>query len=189
MPLVLLVVPGCSTLQPIDPGQGVELSSEQGLLIVDIDTQLPIRLLRMNSGSTLRDIEQGHHVWMVRLRAGDYHWSELQIDRSGMTGFPRYTILRDEEYDFSVQAGKINYPGQLSIRRAWGLWGRELQIRNHNRLGMALRALRETHEERLGEYPLTRSGLREDLFLAYYLETIGGLGLGTGEGDPESEAP
>jgi hypothetical protein len=54
---------------------------------------------------------------------------------------------------------------------------------------MALRALRETHEERLREYPLTRSGLREDLFLAYYLETIGGLGLGTGEGDPESEAP
>ncbi len=193
-PLVLFVLLGCAPLQPIDSGRPVELSSEQGLLIVDIDTELPIRLLRMTSASPLRDIEQGRHVWMVRLRAGDYRWRELRIDRSGIRGPPvRYEIPRDEEYDFSVEAGKINYPGQLSIRRArvtYGYWGPDLIIRNRNRLGMALRALRATHEQRLHEHPLTRSGRSEDLFLEYYLEAIGGPGLGMGEGggDQETEA-
>ncbi len=119
--LVAFVLLGCAPLQPIDPGQPVELSSKQGLLIVDIDTELPIRLLLMDSGYALRDIEQGRQVWMVRLRAGEYRWRELRIDRSGTRGSAvRYTIRRDEEYDFSVEAGKINYPGQLSIRRARG---------------------------------------------------------------------
>ena len=90
--LVAFVLLGCAPLQPIDPGQPVELSSKQGLLIVDIDTELPIRLLLMDSGYALRDIEQGRQVWMVRLRAGEYRWRELRIDRSGTRGAPQFDI-------------------------------------------------------------------------------------------------
>jgi hypothetical protein len=174
-----VIVPGlaiflgaCAAPSPIDPKDPIELSGREGLLIVDIDSEVPIRLLRTNSIG-LADIEQGRHVWMVRIKAGHYRWRALELEVGGGGRPWRYEIADDESFRFSVEPGVINYPGQLIIRRRRGLarvWPPALLFRTTNHSGMALRTLGRTHANILQEYSLVHSGPGGDLFLDYYSE-------------------
>ncbi len=167
----------CTNFRPIDPNRPVELSLGEGLLILDIDTEIPLRLLRTSRGR-MKDVEAGRHVWIVRLGRGRHIWREIQIDIPGrQKGYYRYRVSRDPEFEFEIEAGKINYPGQLVIRRYRGAEHvpSGLVIRNVNRAGMTLRALRKSHPEILRQFELVQSGSSEDGFLEHYSRVVGEL--------------
>jgi hypothetical protein len=164
----------CAPVVPIDPERPIELSGREGLLIVDIDSAFPIRLLRTNSIG-FADIEEGRHVWMVRLKAGRYRWRAVELEAGRSGGVWRYKIEDHEDFRFSVEPGVINYPGQFVVRRHRGLvrrWPPYLLFRTANHSGMALRALGRTHASVLEEYSLVHSGVGGDRFLEYYSKVI-----------------
>lgn len=187
---------GCAVMQPLAPGEDVQLSDKQGLLILDIESDTAIESLWISRSHPLPTIQQGRQVWIVRLEAGQYRWRKLYIDNLFGGRSLRYELPDDDEYVFRVEAGKINYPGQLTIHRVrgfrmdgLGLWGPELVIRNRNRAGSTLRELRKTHPMLLRTHPLNYSGSTGDQFLQFFAESMRRLdvdpGPAAGTGDPD----
>jgi hypothetical protein len=166
-------------MQPLGPCEAVQLSDKQGLLILDIESDTAIETLWISTSHPLPVVQPGRQVWVVRLRAGLYRWRELYIENLfGGRSF-RYELPEDDEYAFRVEAGRLNYPGQLTILRvrhprmsgSW-YWGPELVIRNRNRAGSTLRELRKTHPLLLRTHPVHYSGSTEDLFLDHFTEAM-----------------
>jgi len=169
IPLALIMLVGCATFERVDPELPVDLSGDWGLLIVDVDTEVPLQLLQTAS-FTIRDVEVGRQVWMARVRVGEYRWRALEVG-SGRHSYLRFKLEDDEEFRFNVEPGKINYPGQITVRRyrnGGGGDSRRLFIRNRNHAGMSLKTLRKTHTSLLQMHPITYSGSSGDRFLDYY---------------------
>ena len=166
---ILCVGLGCvSPVVPIDPGQPVSLGEGEGLVVLHIDTDVKISLLR---GSTLNpvpfaeDVPVGESIWMVRMQKGDYAWRRIEIeDREGTRR--RYSIDSGPKYRFDVEAGVVNYAGELRVRLRTE--DDTLFIDRRDRSGYALRRLRDSHASILAHHDLRYGGRTRHDFLAYF---------------------
>jgi len=173
---------GCAgpAVQPLG-ATAPQLGADEGLLILHVDSDVPIADLQLNRGSAARSVARGHHVWLVRAPAGSYRWAKLRLgSEAGSAGFLR--LERDAEFAFQIRPGASNYPGALIVRAhpttrsAAGA----VRVRNRNHAAMAVRRLRDRHAALLEAYPLVYGGASGDSFLDYY----------TGQRDSRrSEAP
>jgi hypothetical protein len=174
LPTFLLVgILGCaaSLIVPIDAAGPIELAPNEGLLIVHIDTEVALERLVLNNRSVARSLAEGRHVWMVRVPVGSYSWKRIEIGRQ-LRYREKYRLEPDEEMSFEVEAGKINYPGELVVR--WSPLSSWLNailiVRNRNHSAMAVRDLRGSHDALLSSLPLHYAGSSGDGFLEYYMK-------------------
>lgn len=194
--LVALLNAGCFSTYfvPIEPATPVELEPREALLVMQIDSDLPIRELSFSNLDIRTPIEAGEHFWIARVRPGAQSWKSVYIDgNSGYKG--RYRIVRSKfhrrgELDFTIEPGAINYAGKLIIRkssvgyrRAWIT----LRIRNH--AAMALRSLEKSHGDLLDMYPLRSAGTSGDGFIEFYAAERKRFGLARKTIPPATEEP
>jgi len=172
--IAAIALTACTTFRPIDPDQSFRLSLREGLLVLDIDTEISLEIARTSLGR-LEDVEKGRHVRIFRVSSGRHSWREIRIDAPGPgRAYYRYMIDRDPEFEFEIEAGKLNYPGQFVVRRYRGpsRFSNTLLIRNVNRAGMTLRALRKSFSSILQKFKLVYAGESEDGFLEHYSRVV-----------------
>ena len=162
---------GCAgpAVRPLGPSGSTQLGVGEGLLILHVDSDVPIADLQLNHGSAAKSVARGHHVWLVRAPAGSYRWTNLLL-RSDAGSADNLRLERDDEFAFQVSPGSINYPGALIVRAnptARSATG-AIRVRSRNHAAMAVRALRESHAALLAAYPLVYAGTSGDGFLEYY---------------------
>jgi dienelactone hydrolase len=162
----------CATapLRPVAPGAPVELAADEGLLVVHIDTAVPLERVSLDRAVASGALPSGRHVWLVRLPVGRYRWAQISFgSQAGSAQVYRFEP-GDEDVRFDVEAGKINYPGELVIRAhpmARSVRG-AIQVRNRNHSARAVRELGKVAREILSAFPLRHAGPSRDGFLEHY---------------------
>lgn len=177
--LLTLAIAGCSTTDfvRVDPAGPIELSAEEGLLIFQVDSDLPISKLVLTGLDAGRPIDAGDTFEIVRVPAGRYRWYSLVVPESDRHR-GRYRIdpskyADEDELYFEIQPGVLNYAGELVVSRGRVTWfQRSIYIRVLNHLAGAIRTLEREHPTLLEQYPLVhaRDRSRDDRFLEFYLE-------------------
>lgn len=118
---VLTFTTPASAIRLVDPGGTVELAPDEGLLAVSFDTLNEVKSVRFGrrggliASGLLRDLEIGRTRRLFVVEAGDYQWSEVSV-RFIFGDRARFDLSDDRELAFKVQAGRINYPGDLVFR-------------------------------------------------------------------------
>ena len=114
----LLTVLGCTTSRPIPSDGPIELKPNQGILVVHLDSSLPIERLKFNQNTAAASLPAGSHLFLVVVDAGNYRWTSVHVPVKDSNQRFRFS-LRGRGYDwkFKVEPGQITYPGQLIF---WG---------------------------------------------------------------------
>ncbi|HJU39809.1 MAG TPA: hypothetical protein VJ724_09575, partial [Tahibacter sp.] len=98
------------------------LKPGQGLLLVAIENSAAAWSVRIDGDggdSVVKDLLPGRNTRLLRLPAGKYRFA--RIDRSDRM---RYSLdyphdpARRARYEFTVEPGVVNYPGELIVRMA-----------------------------------------------------------------------
>ena len=167
----------CASSAPppsVKPGPFEPLKSDEGFLVVQIDSDLGIERLDAGTRVVVRDLQPGQHLWMIRMQAGSYHWTGVRlIAQSHGTKVIRpdtVGVLEKKEFEFGVEAGAVNYPGEIVIRMDAPEYGLEsgVTFRNRNHSAMAIRKLSKSHAALLAAHPIRYSGSGADGFLQFY---------------------
>lgn len=158
----------------VRPGPFEPLEAGVGFLVVQIDSDVGIERLDLDGRAIVRDLQAGQHLWIIRLEEGSYRWTAARLAPrsvgSGRIETKRIKVLDQEEFEFDVEAGEVNYPGEIVVWLADpddGIWG-GVSFRNRNHSAMAVRKLSESHPELLAAHPLRYAGTRGDEFLQFY---------------------
>jgi hypothetical protein len=162
---IALLLASCATgrIQQLDPSAPLTLEPDEGLLILHVDTDVPIAGIELSGDTIASGVLAAHHVWLVRAAAGSYRWTALRITSpSGRRH--RHHLESDDEFRFEVEPGCVNYGGALVVRSAPG----HVEARSRNHVAMAIRKLRDRDAELVASHPLRYGGPSEDGFLDYY---------------------
>lgn len=158
-----------TALTPLRDGT-VALDSDEGILIIDVDANFPIGLLRIGDRE-IRRLAMGPNVRAVRVPAGRYRFEFADSERSltWTAPFQRYGLDWLDGNQLDVRAGEINYPGRLILRVEHGsLW---FSARLVNRSSAILPVLQARYPEMLRAHPLRYSGPTPDAFFDVYFDT------------------
>jgi hypothetical protein len=169
--LALLSALGCANVQPIAADGPLALKSNQGILAIHVDSDFPIRRLRFNTGITVaRDLSRGEYVALVVVPAGSYRWTTIEVPMRNSDAYYRFRMRRDSDWRFKVEAGRINYPGQVIVKGSERtlLRSNSLYAWTKNRPALALERIRATYPSLLTQYPLANGRSERDDFLALY---------------------
>jgi hypothetical protein len=159
---------GCASLVPIEEDQTITLAPDEGVLIVDIVSNIHLDWLRSES-LRIDSISPGHTVRLYIAPEGEYEWSTAR-GRLGPYG-TRYNFHDDPSLHFTVKAGHINYPGRLVFRDRFG--SNYFEARTINRSAEIANLLESTWPRLLASYPLQYSGFIRDDFLTEYQKLLG----------------
>ncbi len=187
--LLLGVAAGCAgsikNAEVILPGAPVVLGDHEGLLIIQIDTDVPLEQVLFTRGTVASALPKGKHLWIIRAPVGLYEWQRIDLGSQAGVAESHFTrdveLSNENEFEFEVLSGTINYPGELIVRtddfsRSSGrVW-----IRNRNRSAMAIRRLSRTHTELLDAFPIRHVGWSEDGFLEFYTHKRRSMASGIG---------
>ena len=172
--LLVCATLACAPLQArlhhVKPGQAPELEADEGLLVVGVDTNMPISRVRVRKddavfgGGDMKDLPEGRSLRLYALPAGRYEWSQLKP-------FSDFSYdLRDEpEFEFVVEAGRINYAGDLQFR-ARTMNDSAFHVSNRG-LGV-IDWLQKEHPRVYADYKLTYTGHYPDPFPEFYREVV-----------------
>lgn len=186
--------PTVGAVSKVDPGEVPRLEPDEGFLVVNVDTTSRISSVRIQKlGSVLAaavlphiDIGRTQQVFVVE--AGEYAWDELDLTTNVMRA--RYLLGKDAEYHFRVEAGQINYPGDLIVRP------RTLEQTSFHLSNRALPVidwLESQHPSLYRDYPFRYSGRYPDPFPEFYRSQRASLpdsapDLNTGRDAPKPSA-
>lgn len=153
----------------IDPGEVPKLAPGKGFLVVVVDTTSRISSVRVKKqggvleAAVLPHIDIGRTLQLYVVDAGEYAWDELNLTTRVMRA--RYALGKDPEYHFQVEAGRINYPGELIVRpRTLEQTGFHIS----NRALTVIDWLESQHPSLYRNYPIHFSGLYPDPFPEFY---------------------
>ena len=187
----------CASSAPpasVMPGAFEPLASDEGFLVVQVDNDLAIERLHAGSHVLVRDLQPGQHLWLIRMKAGTYRWSGVRLlaqSQGGSTIRPEAVgVLDEKEFEFDVEAGAVNYPGEIVIRMDAPQYGIEsgITIRNRNHSAMAIRKLSKSHTALLAAHSIRYSGSSADEFLQFYTRARDARAkLTTGDAAPKTE--
>lgn len=160
---------GAGATSKVDPGEVPTLAPGEGFLVVVVDTTSRISSVRvkkqgsMLEAAVLPRIEIGRTLQLYIVDAGEYAWDELNLTTSTMRA--RYALGNDPEYHFHVEAGRINYPGELIVRpRTLEQTGFHIS----NRALTVIDWMESTHPSLYRDYSIHFSGLYPDPFPEFY---------------------
>jgi hypothetical protein len=107
------------------------------------------------------ELPQGYRV--IAMDEGDYRYSRLKFSTR-----PNYYRLKDNEFDFHIEAGKINYSGHLMFEYIH--YNQRLSSSMVNHISQAFIWLKQNNPHLLENYKLKYSGLGVDDFMQFYSE-------------------
>ena len=167
--IALALALGCTKPRPVAEGMAPTLAPGEGILVVDVESDVRIERLALSGMTVAERLEPGHHLALVVVGAGSYRWTEIQVP--GPFGSARFRIQRDDEWAFRVEPGRINYAGRIVVRYRPGLGSVQMVGRNLNRSAMAWLELERRWPDLVGRYALAYTGPVDDAFL----EQLGAL--------------
>ncbi len=184
--MVLLSMPLQARLHHVKPGKIPELEAGEGLLVVGVDSNMPLSRVRVRKDKAafgagdMRDLPEGRSLRLYALPAGRYEWAQLKP-----FSFFSYELGADPEFEFVVEAGKINYAGDLQFRaRTFG----SSTFHVANRALGVIDWLKQEHPTVYANYPLAYTGYYPDPFPAFYREVVAKAGVEPGT-DTRLRAP
>ena len=171
--LVCLLLIGCANTRPLDPAAGpIDLAPNEGILVLHIRTQVRLAAIQVAGASpqeVANDLPAGEHLWFLAAAPGEYRWRRIERD-FGRVLYYWHVPASYDEWSFTVEAGRINYPGVLEIE------GREgvpiLEMRSFNRSAIAHAELMRRYPLLLERFPMRYAGSRRDDFLDHYLRAV-----------------
>lgn len=155
-----------ASMREVEPGSDPALKAGEGLVLMAVDTSVNVAMVRMNrdgklfGSGVMRDLKEGRNFRLYAVSAGTYEWRELQL----VFGY-RYTLSDDEDFRFTVEPGRITYPGDLLFRPS-SFW--RARFASTNRSLAAIDWMQKTHPTIYAKYPLAFSGRYPDPFPAFY---------------------
>ena len=164
-----------ASMREVEPGSTPALKVGEGLLVMAVDTPVPVYSVRMNRDGKLfgsggmRQLKAGRSFRLYAVAAGAYGWRELQM----IYGYS-YRLADDEDFRFKVEPGRITYPGDLLFRPT-SVWRAEFAMAN--RALAAIDWLRKEHAAIYAAYPLEFTGRYPDPFPAFYRTVQGSASL------------
>ncbi len=168
---VSLVWPLHAEVREVRPGEDLQLPAGSGLLLVAVDTDIPLQALRIKRNGTLfdaesiKDIGKGRTTRLYVVPAGRYRWDTV---RKPLRSFE---LGENEEYSFEVKQGILNYPGDL-IYRDIDEFNAMVHVANRGLLAMDW--MDQTYPELSERHVLTYMGHYPDPFPAFYRQHGGG---------------
>jgi dipeptidyl aminopeptidase/acylaminoacyl peptidase len=139
------------------------LAEDEGWLAVIIDNEAGMSSILLDGPGLLGDdvvrkLANGRNVRVVRAKPGKYRWSRL----SRVDGY--VSIERDAQFEFVVEAGKLNYPGNFTIE-ATGF--RSVRYYRSNAAVQAMMELDQAFKGLRGKYPWHSDLPSPDPFAAF----------------------
>ena len=114
--IALLALPctGCLSIRPLPAGDP-KLAANEGILVIHLHTKVPIEKLAISGTTALSDVSPGDHLVLLAVSAGQHRWSEIAV--SAGEGHVRFRPHpdHDEDWEFRVEPGRLNYPGEMSF--------------------------------------------------------------------------
>ena len=174
--LIAVSLGGCTSTYfvRIEPEAPFQLAENEALMVIQIDTDLPIGRLVLSGLMIRESIEVGRHFWVAKVRPGRQSWRKVYIAgktrHAGRYNITRSKYARVSELDFSLEPGVINYAGELIIRNA-GSRGLQtwISVRIRNHVAMALRDLEQKYGNLLDHYSIRMAGSSGDAFVDHYM--------------------
>src|SRR5262249_44907664 len=162
---------GCAaTSWPIDPGDPVTLRADEGLLVVHVHTNRPLRSIDIGGVQAAENLPEGTEVRLIGISAGRYRWAESQLQNvPGGTYYDTFRFRDVEPFRFHVQPGVINYVGMVDIERSDAL---SVTMNSLDRTAIALEQLRKSYPDLLARYPVVYSGPARHVFLDRYRSSV-----------------
>lgn len=166
----------CASPPPtaIVPGPFRPLGTDEGLVVIQIDTDVAIERIALSSGVVASALQAGQHLWLIRAKSGRDRWESVKLLPQTTTESSirpeAIGVLNEREFEFDVVAGAINYPGEIVIRMRVPQYGIRsgVSVRNRNHSAMAIRRLAKTHAALLAAHPIRYAGSSGDTFLEDY---------------------
>jgi hypothetical protein len=97
-----------------ESGRLPELAPDEGIVVVDLDTQVPIKALKIGQVTAVSDLPAGEHLLFLAVSRGVHRWTDVVVQAP--RGEIRYSAPRSAGYKFRVEPGRISYSGAISIR-------------------------------------------------------------------------
>ncbi|PPJ42529.1 MULTISPECIES: prolyl oligopeptidase family serine peptidase [unclassified Pseudoxanthomonas] len=174
--LVLMAVCGGAPAHArlIKPGTVPTLKADEGLLVVGIDSNMPLVRVKVRKdnavfgGGDMKDLPEGRSLRLYALPAGRYEWSQLRPVR-----YFTYDLRNEPEFEFVIEPGRINYAGDLQFR-ARTIRDSRFHIANRS-LGV-IDWLKKEHPQVYAGYELTYTGHYPDPFPAFYRDVVRSAG-------------
>lgn len=152
----------CAPMTPLVPHEFEGLAPDEGIVLFFIESNRSLQEISIAHRQKLRGIMMGSEVRVMVARAGSYRWDGAVEPRP--MGSARFRFQWDDSARFEVEAGKVNYPGHLSLTFA----GNVLYVRVLNRSSEALDYLENSEPWLLDAFPVTFSGSSRDDFLVEF---------------------
>ncbi|MCB1607926.1 MAG: S9 family peptidase [Xanthomonadales bacterium] len=166
-------------LKRLSPGDRVKLGPDQALVLLAVDTPLAVRSVRAGEvdhtlgTGTIKDLPAGRSFGLFVADAGRYQWVNVLPSLSF-----RFHLDDDEDFQFEVKPGVVNYPGDLIFypRSAW-----RARFWLHNRGLRAIEWMEENFPDLIKQIPFHYSGRYPDPFADFYLAQRAQLGSAAAE--------
>jgi len=125
-------------------------------------------------------------VALAVLPAGNYRWTAIEVPSATGDFYYRFRMRPDSDWRFKVEAGRINYPGQIIVKGNQRVLSRSrtLWAWTKNRPALALERIRATYPMLLAQYPLANGRSERDDFLERYQALAPFESLETSEASP-----
>jgi hypothetical protein len=140
------------------------LKGRYGYLVVDSDVAAKVLGWKLSDLIVIDTLPLGRHLQLLKLKAGKYHWQELQVPYFNLPN--ELDVSDDERWFFTIERGKLNYAGTLivgELRQA-----RNVDVRFLNRSAEVLDLVRTRFPTEMERYGLIYSGSNADDFLAFF---------------------
>jgi dipeptidyl aminopeptidase/acylaminoacyl peptidase len=170
-----LALPLHAEVREVRAGEDLHVPAGSGLLLVAVDTDIPLQALRIKrngalfDAQSLKDIAKGRTTRLYVAPAGRYRWDAVR--ESGR----RFELGDDEEYSFEVRAGTLSYPGDLVFRDV-DQFNAFVHVANRGLLAMDW--MDHAHPELSRRHVLTYMGHYPDPFPMFYREQGGTAAVG-----------
>jgi len=169
--LVCSAFPAWAIIRDVEPGTLPALKADEALLVVGVDTNTEIevaRFVRTGQNSEMKSLHslgKGQNLRLLVAPAGRYRWSTVELREPQV----RFRAHKDDEVDFEVRAGRLNYAGDLIFRKV-GDYSATLHI--SNRSLAVIDWLRAQHSAPFEAFAFDYVGRYPDPFPAFYRKEI-----------------
>lgn len=172
--LWFLALAGVCTLgqagSPLEAGAEVELKGNEGLLLVALNSNLPLASVHLRKVSdqraadVIKNLSAGRtHYFLYQLEAGEYDLTELYPDHKANNRVSRPPL---DEARIRVEPGRINYPGTLVAR--FSDLVTTAGYHRHNRASQAMLWMKSSFPAVYGRVEFAYSGEVPDGFPAFF---------------------
>ncbi len=169
---LVCALPAQAIMRKVEPGDIPKLDADEALLLIGVDTDVDIASVRVvRNGAnfdtrSMRSLDKGRNAQLFAVPVGKYRWSSITLGTMGIGGV-RFDVRKDENYNFEVRPGRINYPGDMIYRGANVWWGK---LHFANRGLRAMDWLQAKHPALYRDYAFEYTGHYPDPFPAFYRE-------------------